>query len=63
MRSAPVSVAPFRLKGDRAVTPKHRGQGVARALLRGAVAYAEKHGATLIEAYPVDKPTRYVVRG
>jgi hypothetical protein len=30
----------------------------AQALLRGAVAYAEKHGATLIEAYPVDKPTR-----
>ena len=38
--------------------PEHRGQGVAQALLRGAVAYAEKHGATLIEAYPVDKPTR-----
>jgi ribosomal protein S18 acetylase RimI-like enzyme len=40
------------------VPPKHRGQGVAQALLRGAVAYAKKHGATLIEAYPVDKPTR-----
>jgi ribosomal protein S18 acetylase RimI-like enzyme len=40
------------------VPPEHRGQGVAQALLRGAVAYAEKHGATLIEAYPVDKPTR-----
>ena len=40
------------------VPPEHRGQGVAQALLSGAVAYAEKHGATLIEAYPVDKPTR-----
>jgi len=40
------------------VPPEHRGQGVAQALLRGAVAYAEKRGATLIEAYPVDKPTR-----
>ena len=35
-----------------------RGRGVARALLQGAVAYARKHGATLVEAYPVDKPTR-----
>jgi GNAT superfamily N-acetyltransferase len=40
------------------VPPEHRGQGVAQALLNGAVAYAKKHGATLIEAYPVDKPTR-----
>jgi len=36
----------------------HRGQGVGTALLRGAIAYARKHGATLVEAYPVDKPTR-----
>jgi ribosomal protein S18 acetylase RimI-like enzyme len=35
-----------------------RGQGVARALLRGAVSYARRRGATLIEAYPVDKPAR-----
>jgi hypothetical protein len=27
-------------------------------LLQGAIAYARKHGATLIEAYPVDKPQR-----
>jgi GNAT superfamily N-acetyltransferase len=35
-----------------------RGQGVAHALLSGAIDYARKHGATLIEAYPVDKPRR-----
>jgi ribosomal protein S18 acetylase RimI-like enzyme len=40
------------------VPTEHRGQGVARALLTGAVAYAKKQGATLVEAYPVDKPTR-----
>jgi ribosomal protein S18 acetylase RimI-like enzyme len=40
------------------VPSEHRGQGVARALLDGAVAYARKHGATLLEAYPVDKPGR-----
>lgn len=31
-----------------------RGQGVARALLDAAMAYAAEHGATLLEAYPVD---------
>lgn len=35
-----------------------RGQGVARALLDGAVAYARKYGARLIEAYPLDRPGR-----
>ena len=40
------------------VPPEHRGQGVARALLDGAIAYAGKRGAKLIEAYPVDKPGR-----
>jgi len=40
------------------VPSEHRGQGVARALLAGAVAYARKRGATLVEAYPVDKPGR-----
>ena len=40
------------------VPPEYRGQGVARALLKGAVAYAKRHGATLVEAYPVDKPAR-----
>ncbi|EJL78913.1 acetyltransferase [Polaromonas sp. CF318] len=40
------------------VPAEHRGQGVARALLDGAIAYAEKQGVTLLEAYPVDKPGR-----
>jgi ribosomal protein S18 acetylase RimI-like enzyme len=40
------------------VPAEHRDQGVARALLKGAIAYAKKQGAKLIEAYPVDKPTR-----
>ena len=31
-----------------------RGQGVANALLRAAIDYARDHGATLLEAYPVD---------
>jgi GNAT superfamily N-acetyltransferase len=31
-----------------------RGQGVASALLDGAVEYARAHGATTLEAYPVD---------
>lgn len=40
------------------VPSAYRGQGVARALLHGAIAYARKRGATLIEAYPVDKVGR-----
>jgi predicted GNAT family acetyltransferase len=40
------------------VPSEHRGQGVAQALLEKAVAYAKKQGATLVEAYPVDKPAR-----
>lgn len=31
-----------------------RGEGVARSLLDAAIAYAREHGATLLEAYPVD---------
>lgn len=38
------------------VSPEYRGQGVAHDLLRGVIAYAKKHGAKLLEAYPVDKP-------
>jgi GNAT superfamily N-acetyltransferase len=34
-----------------------RGQGIARALLDAAIDYARDHGATLLEAYPVD-PSR-----
>ena len=40
------------------VPSEHRGQGVARALLAGAIGYAKAHGATLLEAYPVDKQGR-----
>ena len=40
------------------VPSRYRGQGVARALLDGAIAYARKHGVTLLEAYPVDKRGR-----
>jgi ribosomal protein S18 acetylase RimI-like enzyme len=40
------------------VPSENRGQGAARALLNGAIAYARKQGATLLEAYPVDKPGR-----
>ena len=37
------------------VPAEHRHRGVASALLRGAIAFARKRGATLVEAYPVDK--------
>jgi ribosomal protein S18 acetylase RimI-like enzyme len=40
------------------VPSEYRGQGVATALLQGAIAYARKRGAALIEAYPVDKADR-----
>ncbi|TCO55602.1 GNAT family N-acetyltransferase [Actinocrispum wychmicini] len=36
------------------VPKPHRGAGVARALVRGAVEYARSQGAELVEAYPVD---------
>lgn len=37
------------------VPAEYRRQGVASALLAGAVRYARRCGATLLEAYPVDK--------
>jgi ribosomal protein S18 acetylase RimI-like enzyme len=40
------------------VPSEYRNQGVARALLDGAIAYAKKRGVKLLEAYPVDKPAR-----
>jgi ribosomal protein S18 acetylase RimI-like enzyme len=40
------------------VPSEFRGEGVAQALLEAAVEYARKQGATLIEAYPVDRPGR-----
>ena len=38
------------------VAREARGQGVARALLEAAIAYAAEHGATTLEAYPVEVP-------
>ncbi|MEV4393019.1 GNAT family N-acetyltransferase [Nonomuraea sp. NPDC049607] len=32
----------------------HRGRGVARALIDGAVRFAREHGAAAVEGYPVD---------
>jgi GNAT superfamily N-acetyltransferase len=37
------------------VPAEHRGQGIARALLNAAIPWAAEQGATLLEAYPVDK--------
>lgn len=42
------------------VDPKMRHQGVATALLEGALAWARDDGVTLVEAYPVDKMARSV---
>lgn len=36
------------------VRPGHRGAGVARAVLRGAVEWARAQGAPAVEGYPVD---------
>lgn len=38
------------------VPAAERGQGVARALLDGAIAFARKRNVKVLEAYPVDKP-------
>ena len=35
-----------------------RARGVSEALLRGAIDYARSQGATLLEAYPIDKKER-----
>ena len=40
------------------VPAAYRGQGVARALLAAAIAYAKQRGVQLLEAYPVDKAER-----
>jgi len=37
------------------VPAQYRRQGVAKALLYGAIRYARKRGVRLLEAYPVDK--------
>jgi len=36
------------------VRPGYRGRGIAHALIEGAVAFAETHGAPVVEAYPVE---------
>jgi GNAT superfamily N-acetyltransferase len=36
----------------------YRGHGVAQALLEGAVAFAKKRGAKLVEGYPMDRQDR-----
>jgi ribosomal protein S18 acetylase RimI-like enzyme len=40
------------------VPAEYRGQGIAKALLDGAIAYAKRRGATLLEAYPVEQRGR-----
>jgi len=40
------------------VPSEFRGEGVARALLDGAIAFARKRKVKLLEAYPVDKAAR-----
>ena len=40
------------------VPAEHRGQGVAKALLKGAIGWARKQGARILEAYPVDRKGR-----
>jgi len=40
------------------VAKPHRGQGLQRRLLAAAIEYARENGATVMEAYPVDKAER-----
>ena len=42
------------------VRPGHRGRGISRVLLDGAVAYARSRGAPAVEGYPVDNQGRKV---
>lgn len=37
------------------VPRRHRGAGLVRQLIAGAVAHAKREGATVVEAYPVDE--------
>lgn len=40
------------------VDRRARDRGVSKTLLKAAIDYARSQGATLLEAYPVDKPVR-----
>lgn len=40
------------------VDRRARGRGISEALLKAAIDYARSRGATLLEAYPVDKSVR-----
>jgi GNAT superfamily N-acetyltransferase len=42
------------------VRPGHRGKGISRAALQGAVGYARSQGAPAVEGYPVDNQNRKV---
>lgn len=42
------------------VSRRERGRGVAAEMLRAAVEYAREHGATLVEAYPVETAGRTI---
>jgi GNAT superfamily N-acetyltransferase len=42
------------------VRPGHRGKGLARVVLEGAVEYARSKGAPAVEGYPVDNEGRKV---
>jgi GNAT superfamily N-acetyltransferase len=42
------------------VVREHRGQGVARSLVRGALDHAARRGARIVEAYPIDDRVRPV---
>ena len=54
----PVDAAPVWSVVCFVVPAAYRHQGVATALLQGAIAYARKRGARLLEAYPIDKAER-----
>ncbi len=51
---APVDDSPVWALNCFVVAKAYRRQGLMRPLIRGAVAHAVTHGATVIEAYPVD---------
>lgn len=57
---APVDDAPVWSIVCFVVSRRHRGQGVAAALLDASIAYARERGATVLEAYPVDPGERRI---